>query len=179
MFSELHVHSEYSMRDGANKVEKLLDRAKELGHKALAITDHGTMAGIIPAYIYAQQINIKLVIGCEFYVGREERNHLIVLAKNSTGYQNLLELHALSYDAEHFYYKPTIEEDELFLHSDGLIVLTAFIGGKHGRYIINGERDKCQESLLKYKSIFGDDFMLKFKTIQYQYKKALIESLSL
>ena len=163
MFSELHVHSEYSMRDGANKVEKLLDRAKELGHKALAITDHGTMAGIIPAYIYAQQINIKLVIGCEFYVGREERNHLIVLAKNSTGYQNLLKLHALSYDAEHFYYKPTIEEDELFLHSDGLIVLTACIGGKHGRYIINGERDKCQESLLKYKSIFGDDFYVEIQ----------------
>ena len=144
MFTELHVHSEYSMRDGANKVEKLLDRAKELGHTALAITDHGSMAGIIPAYLYAQQIGIKLIIGCEFYVGREERNHLVILAKNLTGYQNMLKLHALSYTSEHFYYKPTIEESDLFAHSDGLIILTACIGGKHGKLIINGERDKCK-----------------------------------
>ena len=161
MFTELHVHSEYSMRDGANKVEKLLDRAKELGHTALAITDHGSMAGIIPAYLYAQQIGIKLIIGCEFYVGREERNHLVILAKNLTGYQNMLKLHAITYTSEHFYYKPTIEESDLFAHSDGLIILTACIGGKHGKLIISGEREKCKESLLKYKSVFKDDFYIE------------------
>lgn len=162
-FTELHVHSEYSLRDGANKIEKLLDRAKALGHTALAITDHGSMAGIIPAYIYAQQIGIKLIIGCEFYVGREEKNHLIVLAKNITGYKNMLKLHALSYSPEQFYYKPTIEEKDLFSHSDGLIILTACIGGKHGKLIINGEREKCKASLLEYKSIFGDDFYIELQ----------------
>ena len=162
-FIELHVHSEYSMRDGANKVEKLLDRAKALGHTALAITDHGSMAGIIPAYLYAQQIGIKLIIGCEFYVGREERNHLVILAKNLTGYQNMLKLHALSYTSEHFYYKPTIEESDLFSHSDGLIVLTACIGGKHGKLIISGEREECKKSLLKYKSVFKDDFYIELQ----------------
>ena len=163
MFSELHVHSEYSMRDGANKVEKLIDRAVELGHKAIAITDHGTMAGIIPAYIYAQQKNIKLIVGIEFYVGREERNHLIVLAKNKRGYENLLKLHSISYNAEHFYYKPTIEEEDLFTHNEGLIVLTACIGGSHGRLIIAGERQKCKESLVKYKNVFRDDFYVELQ----------------
>ena len=167
-FTELHVHSEYSMRDGANKVEKLLDRAKELGHTSLAITDHGSMAGIIPAYLYAQQIGIKLIIGCEFYVGREERNHLVILAKNLTGYQNMLKLHALSYTSEHFYYKPTIEENDLFAHSDGLIILTACIGGKHGKLIINGEREKCKKSLLKYKSVFKDDFYIELQDNEIQ-----------
>ena len=162
-FTELHVHSEYSLRDGANKIERLLDRAKALGHTALAITDHGSMAGIIPAYIYAQQIGIKLIIGCEFYVGREEKNHLIVLAKNITGYKNMLKLHALSYSPEQFYYKPTIEEKDLFSHSDGLIILTACISGKHGKLIINGEREKCKTSLLEYKSIFGDDFYIEIQ----------------
>ena len=168
-FTELHVHSEYSMRDGANKVEKLIDRAIELGHKAIAITDHGTMAGIIPAYIYAKEKGIKLIIGCEFYVGREERNHLIVLAKNEIGYKNMLKLVALSNRPEHFYYKPTIEEEDLFAHSQGLVVTTACIGGKHGRLILKGERELCKESLIKYKNIFENFYVeLQHNTIPAQ-----------
>ena len=160
-FTELHVHSEYSMRDGANKVEKLIDRAIELGHKAIAITDHGSMAGIVPAYMYAKEKGIKLIIGCEFYVGREERNHLIVLAKNEIGYKNMLKLVALSNRPEHFYYKPTIEEDDLFANSEGLIILTACIGGKHGRLIIKGEKEKSYNSLMMYKNIFKDHILIK------------------
>ena len=162
-FTELHVHSEYSMRDGANKVEKLIDRAIELGHKAIAITDHGTMAGIIPAYIYAKEKNFKIIVGCEFYVGREERNHLIVLAKNEKGYKNMLKLVALSNKPEHFYYKPTIEEADLFANSEGLIVLTACIGGKHGRLIINGEKENAYNSLMMYKNIFKDDLYVEIQ----------------
>ncbi|MBP3905765.1 MAG: DNA polymerase III subunit alpha [Peptostreptococcaceae bacterium] len=162
-FTELHVHSEYSMRDGANKVEKLIDRAIELGHKAIAITDHGTMAGIIPAYIYAKEKNFKIIVGCEFYVGREERNHLVVLAKNEKGYKNMLKLVALSNKPEHFYYKPTIEEADLFANSEGLIVLTACIGGKHGRLIINGEKENAYNSLMMYKNIFKDDLYVEIQ----------------
>lgn len=163
MFSELHVHSEYSTRDGANKIEKLIDRAVELGHKAIAITDHGTMAGIIPAYIYAKEKNIKLIVGCEFYVGREERYHLIVLAKDNVGYSNLLKLVALSNQKEHFYYKPTIEESDLFENKQGLIVSTACIGGKFGDLIIKGEKNKAFISLNTYKTVFGDDLYIELQ----------------
>ena len=178
-FVELHVHSEYSMRDGANKVERLLDRAKELGHNAIAITDHGTMAGVIPAYMYAKEIGIKVIAGIEFYVGRETRYHLVALAKNETGYKNLLKLHALSYSEDNFYYKPTIEEDDLFKHKEGLIILTACISGKHSKLIMEGKKNECKNSLFRYKRVFQDDLYVEVQhnsiPVQQSVNRELIE----
>ena len=138
-YTHLHLHTEYSLLDGACRIEKLLDRAVELGMKHLAITDHGAMYGVIDFYQAAKARGIHPVIGCEVYTARRSRfdkesgidnkyGHLVLLAKNQTGYKNLMYLSSVGF-TEGFYYKPRIDMEILREHSEGLICLTACLKG--------------------------------------------------
>ena len=129
-FTHLHLHTEYSLLDGAAKIEKVLDRAKELGQTAVAITDHGSMCGVIDFYRYAKKIGIKPVIGCEVYTAPRtlydkspeydsNYGHLVLLAKNNTGYNNLMKIVSKSY-VDGFYYKPRVDMKLLSKYSDGI-----------------------------------------------------------
>src|SRR4030043_882779 len=138
-FVHLHVHSHYSLLDGLAKIDELLDRAKELGMDALALTDHGVLYGAIEFYEKAKKKGIKPIIGCEMYLapnGREKqrpkiddvRHHLILLAKNEAGYKNLMKLVTIAH-LEGFYYKPRVDKEVLRKYSNGLIALSACIAG--------------------------------------------------
>ena len=165
-FVHLHVHSDYSLLDGASSVKKLVARAKELGQKALALTDHGNLFGVIAFSEACEEAGIKPIIGCEFYVAPRDRKeksedengkryyHLILLAKNQTGYKNLMMLSSLSY-LEGMYYKPRIDEDLLRQYSDGLICLTACLAGKLPVLLLSGKKDEAEQFLRTYIDIFG------------------------
>ncbi len=139
-FTHLHVHSEYSLLDGLAKIDKMLAKAMELGMESLALTDHGAMYGAIKFYLAAKEFGIKPIIGVEAYVASRsrfdkqpsidtDRFHLILLAKNETGYKNLMKLTTLA-NIEGFYYKPRIDEEVLEKYAEGLIGLSACIQGK-------------------------------------------------
>ena len=135
-FIHLHVHTEYSLLDGFSRLDKLIDRAKELNMQAIAITDHGCMFGAIDFYKKAKAAGIKPIIGCEVYTASrglrdkdpnydKKYGHLVLLAENMTGYKNLIKLVSTSY-VEGFYYKPRVDIEELRQHSEGIIALSAF-----------------------------------------------------
>lgn len=136
-FTHLHVHTEYSLLDGASKIHELVAYAKELGMDSLAITDHGAMYGAVEFYQECKKQGIKPILGCEVYLttgSHFERNnrgmfHLILLAENDTGYHNLMKLVSIG-QLEGFYYKPRIDKDALRAHSEGLICLSACIAGE-------------------------------------------------
>ena len=136
-FTHLHVHTEYSLLDGASKISELVAYAKELGMEALAITDHGAMYGAVEFYQECKKQGIKPILGCEVYLTKgshfEKNNrgmfHLILLAENITGYHNLMKLVSIG-QVEGFYYKPRIDKDALRDHSEGLICLSACIAGE-------------------------------------------------
>ena len=141
-FVHLHVHSEYSLLDGAAQLEKLVAKAKELKFPAIALTDHGNLFGAIDFYQAAQKGGIKPIVGCELYVaprGRKERggedggyegaNHLTVLVRNLTGYKNLIKLVSKAY-LEGFYYKPRVDKELLAQHADGLLVLSGCLNSE-------------------------------------------------
>ena len=139
-FVHLHTHTEYSLLDGASKIPQLVAYAKELGMPALAITDHGVMYGAIEFYKECQKQGIKPIIGCEVYITSGERTdksmsardkmyHLILLAENNEGYQNLMKLVSIG-EVEGFYYKPRIDKEVLRKYSKGLICLSACVAGK-------------------------------------------------
>jgi DNA polymerase-3 subunit alpha len=165
-FVHLHVHTDYSLLDGAAKIKPLVARAKELGMKALAITDHGNMCGVLNFAKACKEAGIKPIIGCEFYVaggsrtkknGTEEGNryyHLILLAKNEQGYRNLVYLSSRSY-TEGFYYKPRIDTELLELYHEGLICLSACIGGELPQCLIAGNEQRAIELVEYYKQLFG------------------------
>ncbi|MBR6720315.1 MAG: DNA polymerase III subunit alpha [Clostridia bacterium] len=166
-YTHLHLHTEYSLLDGACRIEKLLDRAVELGMKHLAITDHGAMYGVIDFYQAAKARGIHPVIGCEVYTARRSRfdkesgidnkyGHLVLLAKNQTGYKNLMYLSSVGF-TEGFYYKPRIDMEILREHSEGLICLTACLKGDVPYLLLEGDKEKAKERLLEYKDIFGND----------------------
>jgi DNA polymerase III subunit alpha len=170
-FVHLHVHTQYSILDGASDISALLKKAKADGMKALAITDHGNMFGAKVFHSYALEEKIKPIIGCEAYVTKgkynsrtepldKERDHLIILAKNETGYFNLVKLVSLAW-IEGFYSKPRIDKDLLFANSEGLIISTACIGGIIPKYILRGQMDMAIETIKEYKAHFGDDFYLE------------------
>ena len=138
-FVHLHVHSEYSLLDGANRIKDLPVRAKELGMNAIALTDHGVMYGVVDFYKECKKNDVKPIIGCEVYVAPRSRfnkepgidnhyAHLILLAKDKTGYQNLIKLVSLGF-IDGFYYKPRIDEEILEQYSEGLICLSACLAG--------------------------------------------------
>ncbi len=166
-FVHLHNHSHYSLLDGLTKLDELVDYAKEQGSPAVALTDHGTMYGIIEFYQKAKKAGIKPIIGVEIYLApnsrfdkntREDaRNfHLVLLAKNKIGYQNLIQLVSKAH-LEGFYYKPRIDFELLKEHSQGLIALTACLAGEIPRLIRSDKLKEAKKRILEYKQIFGDD----------------------
>ncbi len=166
-FVHLHTHTAYSLLDGQGTIPKILDRAKELGQTAMAITDHGNMYGVIEFYEYAEKIGIKPILGCEVYLAArtrfdkvheldKERYHLILLAENNTGYKNLMKIVSLGF-IDGFYYKPRIDMDLLREHSDGLIALSGCMFGPLSRRISAGNYDKAVETAKDFIKIFGRD----------------------
>src|SRR2546428_5301785 len=168
-FVHLHVHSEYSLLDGAAQLEKLVAKAKELKFPAIALTDHGNLFGAIDFYQAAQKGGIKPIVGCELYVaprGRKERggedggyegaNHLTVLVGSLTGYKNLIKLVSRAY-LEGFYYKPRVDKELLAEHADGLLVLSGCLNSEVSRLISAGEHDRAREAAGWHQEVFGKD----------------------
>jgi len=168
MFTHLHVHTEYSLLDGMCRISDLIERARELGMTSLAITDHGVMYGVIQFYLAAREAGIKPIIGCEIYLApgnrfdRSARDkdyyHLVLLAKDRAGYQNLLQLVTLAH-LEGFYYKPRVDKSLLEQYSRGLIALSACLSGEIPRLINQGYLDKAEEAARWYKKTFGDFYL--------------------
>ncbi len=170
-FVHLHVHSEFSLLDGANRIKDLPVRAKELGMDAIAITDHGVMFGVIDFYKACKANGVKPIIGCEVYVAPRTRfdkepnidnkyNHLILLAKNNEGYKNLSKLVSLGF-VDGYYYKPRIDKEILEKYHEGLICCSACLGGELAQAVINGSMEKAEEVALWHKNLFGDDYYLE------------------
>ncbi|MCD4747053.1 MAG: DNA polymerase III subunit alpha [Bacteroidales bacterium] len=186
-FTHLHVHTQYSILDGAANIETLISKAKKYGMNALAITDHGNMYGVLKFYFEAKKQGIKPIIGCEIYVaknsrfdkkGKKDRSgyHLILLAKNMTGYRNLLKLSSLGY-LEGFYYTPRIDKELLKKYSEGLIATSACLGGEIPTVIINNGEQKAQELIEEYKEIFGEDFYLEIMNHELPEQKIVNKTL--
>ena len=172
-FAHLHVHTQYSILDGASGVKALVKRAKDLGMEALAITDHGNMFGVKEFHDAATAASIKPIIGCEIYVARttledktsvEDRSgdHLILLAKNLTGYKNLIKLVSHAW-IKGFYYRPRIDKALLRIHHEGLIASSACLAGETAQEVLSGNIKGAEEALLSYKEIFGDDYYLEIQ----------------
>jgi DNA polymerase-3 subunit alpha len=173
MFTHLHVHTQYSVLDGASAISDLFATAKADGQKALAITDHGNMYGVKEFLKEAKKAEIKPIVGCEVYVARNSRfdkngkedqsgRHLILLAKNKTGYQNLMKLVSLGF-IEGFYMRPRIDKEILFQYKEGLIVSSACIGGEIPKLIRSGDMEGAERVALEFKEQFGDDFYLEIQ----------------
>ena len=165
-FVHLHVHSEYSLLDGACRIPQLVDTAIELGQTAVAITDHGAMYGVIDFYKEAKAKGIKPIIGCEVYVAPRthldqeheydsESRHLVLLCKNNVGYQNLIQLVSLAW-TEGFYNKPRVDDEQLRQYSEGLIALSACLAGEIPRRLLAGEYETAKQKALQYQEIFGE-----------------------
>jgi DNA polymerase-3 subunit alpha len=172
-FAHLHVHTQYSILDGASNIPSLIDKAKEYGMEALAITDHGNMFGAKEFHNYATKKGIKPIIGCEIYVakgsvdeksGKEDRSgdHLILLAKNARGYRNLIKLVTVAW-IRGFYYKPRIDKALLRQYSEGLIASSACLAGEIPGEILGGSPEAAEKVLAEYIDIFGDDFYLEIQ----------------
>ena len=172
-FVHLHIHSEFSLLDGANRIKDLPVRAKELGMKAMAITDHGVMYGAIDFYKACKKEGIKPIIGCEVYVAPRRRfdkepgidnhyNHLILLAKNNQGYKNLSKLVSLGF-TEGYYYKPRIDLEILEKYHEGLICLSACLAGSVNQALLNGQNEKAEEIALWHKKVFGEDYYIEIQ----------------
>jgi len=168
MFNHLHVHTEYSLLDGLCRIPILIQRAKELGMEALAITDHGALYGWLQFYLQAKEAGIKPILGCEIYLALQnrrskkgaERNpyHLVLLAKNRIGYHNLLKLSTKGF-LEGFYYKPRVDKELLEQHHEGLIALSSCPQGELGRLILEGRIEEAEKAALWYKEVFGDFYL--------------------
>ncbi|MDQ3065415.1 MAG: DNA polymerase III subunit alpha [bacterium] len=167
-YVHLHNHSHYSLLDGLSKIPYMLDHAIDLGMESIAVTDHGTLSGSIEFYKEAEARNIKPLIGIETYVssrkhtdkepGKDKQNyHLIILAMNNEGYQNLMQLSTTA-NLKGYYYKPRIDHDLLKKYNQGLIILSACIGGEIGDALRNGQYDQAKEIAKWYKSVFGDRY---------------------
>jgi DNA polymerase-3 subunit alpha len=175
-FVHLHCHTEYSLLDGANKVDKMFERIKALKQPAVAMTDHGNMFGAIEFYREAMSHGIKPIIGCEIYVAptsrfekkgvdkgpKEYNNHLILLAMNKEGYRNLCKLVSLGY-MEGFYYKPRIDKELLKEFNGGLIALSACLQGEVSQALNFGNYEKAKTAAQQYASIFGDRYYIEIQ----------------
>jgi len=173
-FVHLHTHTEYSLLDGLSKCDALATHAAELGMKALAITDHGVMYGVVDFYKACKAAGIKPIIGIELYMAsagtRFEKTrqnakpyHIVLLAQNQTGYENLLKLASLA-QLEGFYYKPRIDKTSLAEHSEGVIALTACVQGEIPRLLFQGQDDKAREAVRWYQEVFPDRFYIELQT---------------
>ncbi|KGG80704.1 DNA polymerase III subunit alpha [Caloranaerobacter azorensis H53214] len=166
-FVHLHVHTEYSLLDGAARISKLMDRVKELGMDSIAITDHGSMFGVVEFYKAALKNGIKPIIGCEVYISRGKytekdpnrdkfQYHLVLLAENNEGYSNLIKIVSEGY-INGYYYKPRVDSTVLSRYSKGIIALSACLGGEIQYHILNNNYKKAKEVALKYREIFGEN----------------------
>ena len=165
-FTHLHVHTEYSLLDGSCKIKELVSRAKELGMDSMAITDHGVMYGVIDFYRAAREAGIKPIIGCEVYVtsgsrfdretvgGEDRYYHLVLLAENNQGYQNLMKIVSKGF-VDGFYYKPRVDYEVLKEYSEGIIALSACLAGEVQRLVSRGQYEKGKETALRYQELFG------------------------
>ncbi len=172
-FVHLHLHTEYSLLDGACRIDSLFDRVKEHGQSAVAITDHGAMYGAVDFYKAAKKAGVKAIIGCEAYMaarGLEDKTfnldrenyHLVLLVKNETGYKNLIKLNSIAH-TEGFYSRPRIDKKTLRRYSEGLIALSACIGGRIPQYILSGQYEKARAEAREMKEIFGGDFYIEIQ----------------
>ena len=178
-FAHLHVHTQYSLLDGANKIEPLLEHAHASGMSAMAITDHGNMFGAVEFFSKATQHGIKPIIGCEAYVAPGKRTdrsqvpkgddfdgggnfHLILLAASRTGYRNLCRLLSAAYQ-EGLYYKPRIDKEILTELNEGIIALSGCLSGEVARWLRAGRIDKAREAAESYAHIFKDRFYLELQ----------------
>ncbi|MFW5936920.1 MAG: DNA polymerase III subunit alpha, partial [Desulfosalsimonas sp.] len=189
-FVHLHVHTEYSLLDGAIRIKDLLARAKAYDMPSVAITDHGTMFGVVDFYQQAHEAGIKPIIGCECYVAprtlrdktpsdHRGMSHLVLLARNQTGYQNLCKLATVA-SVEGFYHKPRIDKDILQAHAEGLIGMSACIKGEIPMRILEGRMDQAEDAARFYADVFGaDNFYLEIQhngmSEQETVNKALLE----
>ena len=170
-FVHLHLHTEYSLLDGAVKCGELMDHCVQNGIKAVAITDHGNMYATLKFAEEAVKKGIKYIIGCEFYCCQDYRvknasngdyDHLILLAKNKTGYRNLVQMDSIAF-VDGFYYKPRIDYKLLREHSEGLICLSACLAGRIPKLILKGNYEGAKATALELQDIFGDDFYIEIQ----------------
>lgn len=165
-FTHLHVHTEYSLLDGSNKIKECVKRVKELGMDSVAITDHGVMYGVIDFYKAAKETGINPILGCEVYVapnsrfdkeltgGEDRYYHLVLLAENNTGYANLMKIVSCGF-TEGYYYRPRVDFEILTRYHEGIIALSACLAGEVQRYISKGLIEEAKKTALKYEQCFG------------------------
>ena len=187
-FVHLHTHSEYSILDSSCHISDLIRKTSEFGMDALAVTDHGSMGGTIKFYRAAKRAGIKPILGCEVYVAPESRfqrsasagqrfYHLVLLAMNSVGYENLLALSTRGY-VEGFYYRPRVDRELLAEHNDGLIALSACQSGEVPRLLLAGQTDKARDAAIRYADIFSDDrFFIELQDHATDRDKQLLQTL--
>ena len=167
-FTHLHVHTEYSLLDGSNKIKEYVARVKELGMDSAAITDHGVMYGVIDFYREAKAAGINPILGCEVYVAPNSRfdrevgsdedryYHLVLMAENNQGYANLMKIVSLGF-VEGFYYRPRVDKELLLQYHEGIIALSACLAGEVPRYLTRGLYEEARQTALEYQEIFGKD----------------------
>jgi len=165
-FTHLHLHTEYSLLDGACRIPELVQTAKDMGFESIAITDHGAMYGVIDFYRECRKQGIKPIIGCEVYVAQRtmrdcdpvldrDQYHLILLAENNTGYSNLVKIVSKA-SLEGFYYKPRVDHELLREYHEGLIALSACVAGEIPSRLSYGDYKGAKEIALMYRDIFGE-----------------------
>src|SRR3990167_9363958 len=188
-FVHLHNHSEFSLLDGLSKIDPMVRRAKDVGMKAIAITDHGNMYGAIKFYKKCLEEGIKPIIGCEIYVSRRSRhdkeagidtdsNHLILLAKNNTGYKNLMKIISIA-NLEGYYYRPRTDMELLIKYHEGLICLSSCVSGYISEPLLQGQEETARKRAQTLSEIFGkDNFYLELqKHVDVKYLDILNEKL--
>lgn len=186
-FTHLHLHTEYSLLDGMTRIDKLMDRCKELGMDSVAITDHGVMYGAVEFYKAAVAAGIHPVIGCEVYVTKgsmhdkqasnSDYSHLVLLAETQGGYKNLIKLVSLAF-TDGFYYKPRLDYELLEKYSEGLICLSACLGGDIPQFILNDKIDEAEKLALRLKNTFGENnFFLELQDHGIPEQKTVNEAL--
>ena len=167
-FVHLHLHTEYSLLDGATRIDKVFKACKEKGMSALAITDHGNMFGTIYFAEHAKKEGVQAIIGCELYACDDYRqevrdyDHIVLLCKNKKGYKNLIKLDSIAY-VEGFYYKPRIDYKLLKEHTEGLVCLSGCLQGRVSRRLVEGDYEGAKQAALMLKDMFGDDFYLEIQ----------------
>lgn len=186
-FAHLHLHSEYSLLDGAIKIADLVKRVKTLGMTQVALTDHGVMFGIVEFYKACLKADIKPIIGCEVYVAARTRfdkdvsldktsSHITLLCKNETGYKNLIRMVSLAH-IEGMYYKPRIDKDLLNEYHEGLICLSGCMGGPLSRHILDGNDEAALAEAKYFQTLFGDDFYLELQDQGIEGQRLIIQKL--
>lgn len=172
-FVHLHLHSEYSLLDGFTKIADLPERVKAMGMDAVALTDHGNMYGMVAFYKAAKAAGVKPILGCEVYVTKQDKSvtdksnrryHLILLAENQVGWENLMAIVSTGY-VDGFYYKPRVDMEDLKKHSEGIIATSACLGGEVQQALLQNDEAGAKAAALRYREIFGEDnFFWSFRT---------------